>query len=191
MNAQEREAALERFRAGNQTALGELLESYRPYVRVLVRAERGGRAPARLDDSDLVQDVLLEVQQSLGDFRGRTAGELTARLRRVVLCTVRRALRGLFAGKRDPAREKPGDDLALAADTDDAPLHVVVRHEQAARMACALGRLSDEEQQVLLGRHLEGATHAELASRIGRSEGAVRMLYLRALRRLRDVFGDE
>src|SRR4051794_4579737 len=150
MNAQEREAALERFRAGNQAALGELLESYRPYVRVLVHAERGGRAPPRLDDSGLGQDGLLEGPRSLGDFRGRTAVELTAWLRCVVLRTVRRALRGLFAGKRDPGREKPGDGPALAADTDDAPLHAIIRHEQAARMASALSRLSDQEQQVLL-----------------------------------------
>ena len=43
-------------------------------------------------------------------------------------------------------------------------------------------------QQVLLGRHLDGLSHAELARVLGRSESAVRMLYLRALRRLRELY---
>jgi DNA-directed RNA polymerase specialized sigma24 family protein len=41
-------------------------------------------------------------------------------------------------------------------------------------------------QQVILGRFVEDQPHAVLAERLGRSEAAVRMLYLRALRRLRE-----
>jgi RNA polymerase sigma-70 factor (ECF subfamily) len=53
-------------------------------------------------------------------------------------------------------------------------------------MAEALARLPDDMQQVLLGRHMDGLSYAELAGRLGRTEAAVRVLYTRALRRLRD-----
>ena len=46
MNGGERQAALDCARGGDGPALGELLESYRPYVRVLVRAFRDERLRA-------------------------------------------------------------------------------------------------------------------------------------------------
>jgi RNA polymerase sigma-70 factor (ECF subfamily) len=55
-------------------------------------------------------------------------------------------------------------------------------------MADALSRLPEDMQQVLLGRHVDGRSHAEIAAALGRTEGAVRMLYLRALRRLRELY---
>jgi RNA polymerase sigma-70 factor (ECF subfamily) len=58
-------------------------------------------------------------------------------------------------------------------------------------MAEALSRLPEDMQQVLLGRHLDGASYGVLAERLGRSEGAVRVLYTRALRRLREECAEE
>ena len=57
-------------------------------------------------------------------------------------------------------------------------------------MAEAVARLPEDMQAVILGRHVDDAPYAELAARLGRSEGAVRVLYTRALRRLRDELGD-
>lgn len=45
-------------------------------------------------------------------------------------------------------------------------------------------------QQVLLGRHVDQASYADLAERLGCSEGAVRVLYTRAVRRLREECGE-
>ena len=70
----------------------------------------------------------------------------------------------------------------------ESPSDQAVRHEEAAALAEALSRLPDDMQQALLGRHLDGLSHAELARTLGRSETAVRMLYLRALRRLRELY---
>jgi hypothetical protein len=68
----DRQAALDRARAGSTEALGELLGNLRPYVRLLVRTQRRGQLPARLDDSDLIQDALLEAHRSFAAFEGRT-----------------------------------------------------------------------------------------------------------------------
>jgi RNA polymerase sigma-70 factor (ECF subfamily) len=54
-------------------------------------------------------------------------------------------------------------------------------------MARTIAGLPDDMQQVLLGRHLDGLSYAVLAERLGRSEGAVRVLYTRALRRVREL----
>ena len=54
-------------------------------------------------------------------------------------------------------------------------------------MADALARLPEDMQEVLLGRHVDGLHHAAIAHKLGRSEGAVRMLYLRGLQQLRNL----
>jgi RNA polymerase sigma-70 factor (ECF subfamily) len=181
------QATLERARRGDAGALGELLESYRPYLSVLARALHQQRLQARVDDSDLVQDALLEAHRNFAGFRGSTLEELTAWLRQIVVrAAVRRTRDHLTAGKRNATREQPLGARSDLPQAGSSPSDQAIRHEEAARVAAALGRLPDDMREVLLGRHLEGDSYAALAERLGRSEGAVRVLYTRALRRLRD-----
>jgi RNA polymerase sigma-70 factor (ECF subfamily) len=188
----DRQAALDRARAGDTAALGELLGNLRPYVRLLVRTLRRGRAPARFDDSDLVQDALLEAHRGFAAFQGRTVAEFTSWLRTIVRRTVGRTLRDhLETSKRAAGREEGAGGLDAVAAAESTPSQSLVRDEQAAEMAAALARLPDAMQQVLLGRHVDGLSHAELAARLGRSEQAVRVLYTRALRRLREEYREE
>jgi RNA polymerase sigma-70 factor (ECF subfamily) len=190
MDPGERLAALECARGGDTQALGKLLESFRPYIHMIVRGLRDPRLRARLDDSDFVQDALLEAHRSFPSFCGSSVAELAAWLRQVTVRTAGRTLRGLAGtAKRDPDCERPGEPLdGLAVSPGESPSDQVIRHEEAASLAEVLSRLPEDMQQVLLGRHLDGLSHAELAARLGRSEGAVRMLYLRALRRLRELY---
>jgi RNA polymerase sigma-70 factor, ECF subfamily len=190
MDSGERLAALESARQGDAQALGQLLESFRPYVRVIVRGLRDPRLQARLDESDFVQDALLEAHRTFATFRGTTVAELAAWLRQVAVRTAGRTLRG-FVGtaKRDLDCERPGEGLAgLAVSPAESPSDQLVRSEEAATLAEALSRLPEDMQQVLLGRHLDGQSHADIARALGRTEAAVRMLYLRALRRLRELY---
>jgi RNA polymerase sigma-70 factor (ECF subfamily) len=75
--------------------------------------------------------------------------------------------------------------MDLTAD-EVTPAEQAIRSEQAARMAAALARLPEDMQQVLLGRHMDDLPYTILAEHLGRSEAAVRVLYTRALRRLRE-----
>jgi RNA polymerase sigma-70 factor (ECF subfamily) len=189
MEGRDRQAALDGARQGDALALGKLLQSFQPYVRVILRAFHDDRLQSRLDDSDLVQDVFLEAHRGFAGFRGTTVGEFAMWMRRIALRSAGRASRS-FAGaaKRDPAREQPAEDLdQLPAGAGDSPSDQAIRHEQAARMADALARLPEDMQQVLLDRHVADLPHAAIAQRLGRTEAAVRMLYVRALRRLREL----
>src|SRR5262245_14006107 len=191
MSAGEQQAALERARLGDVQALGSLLHSYRPYVRCLLRALGTHRLQPRCDESDLLQDVLLEAHRAFAEFRGGTVVELTAWLRQIARRTAGHALRDhLATGKRDLGREASADALADYADSGGGPDAALLRHELAARTARLVARLPEDMQQVLFGRHIDGLSYAALAERLGRSEGAVRVLYTRALRRLREMGQD-
>lgn len=190
MNADERQACLDRARDGDASALGQILNEFRPYVLVIVHAHGDRRLRSRLGESDLVQDVLVQACEQFARFRGTRVNELAAWLRQITLGVVAGAGRThLGTGKRDLRSEVPlnGPEIALA-DPAGSPSSHLLRHEQAARMAEAVQALPDDMQTVLLGRHVEDLPYQELAQRLGRSEGAVRVLYTRALRRLRDIW---
>src|SRR3972149_596664 len=102
MDARERQAALGRARQGDNRARSELVESYRPYARVIARAFCDSRGQARIDESDLTQDAFLEAHRGFGDFCRRTVAEFAAWLRQVVLFTAGRTIHGRGASARRP-----------------------------------------------------------------------------------------
>jgi RNA polymerase sigma-70 factor (ECF subfamily) len=57
-------------RTGDPAALGQVLEGYRDYLRLLARGGVGQELRVRLDPSDLVQETLLEAQRDFGQFAG-------------------------------------------------------------------------------------------------------------------------
>jgi RNA polymerase sigma-70 factor (ECF subfamily) len=186
MDSETRRADLAAARRGDAAALGRLLDGFRPYLRMLVQAVRRHGLEARFGDSDLIQDTLLEAARDFVDFRGNAIAEFAGWLRRIAVRRVRRAFRDhLGAARRDAGRERSLDDAPEPA-VGETPSAELLRLEESALLAEALERLPEDMRQVLLARHFEDVPYAELARRTGRSEGALRVLYTRALRRLRD-----
>jgi RNA polymerase sigma-70 factor (ECF subfamily) len=60
---------LRRAADGDQTALADLLAPYRGRLKRLVRIRLNPRLQGRVDDSDVIQDALLEASQRLGEYR--------------------------------------------------------------------------------------------------------------------------
>jgi RNA polymerase sigma-70 factor (ECF subfamily) len=188
MAAKGQQQLLDRARKGDRTALGDLLEQFRPYVRVLVQVAWHGGGTARQDSSDLIQDTMVVVQQAFPQFRGTSVPEFAGWLRTLTLRVIQQALRSHVAtGKRSVCREEILQTLDhLVAPTATGPEEEARRQEQAAAVALALDRLPADMQLVLHGRFFEGLSYADLSARLQRTEGTLRVLYTRALRRLRE-----
>jgi RNA polymerase sigma-70 factor (ECF subfamily) len=189
---------IRRARAGDADALAGLVGRYREFVRLLVRARCGGRLRARVDSSDLVQETLLRVARHIGQFEGACEEEWRAWLARVAEREVIHQYRHhLGAAKRDASRERPLTPPSSAgngasrleqwwARSQSSPSQAALRKERVLVLADALSRLPDDHREVLVLRHLEGLDFPEIAERMGRSHGAVRVLWTRALKKLRD-----
>jgi RNA polymerase sigma-70 factor (ECF subfamily) len=184
----------------DRSDLGQLLDLYRGYLTVLARKQLQGVLKRRMNPSDLVQDTLLQAYRDFGGFRGQSEGELVVWLRTILIhCIHREYDKQVAAGRRDVRREVSLEQVVAGRGVDClAPVidlgrrsEIVASHEdeRAAALMRELGKLRSSDRQVLILRHLEGLSFAEIAKRLKRRPGAVRMRWLRALSALRRACG--
>jgi RNA polymerase sigma-70 factor (ECF subfamily) len=187
---------LDRARAGDREALGCLLERYRSYLRLLARSLVRPALRGKLDQSDLIQDAFLNAQQGFDRFRGSGEKELVTWLRTILAHVVSNQAQRMQAQGRDHRREVSLEVLldqshqamqhALAAP-GSSPSEQESRREQAVRVAKALDRLSPDQREVVILRHLEHLPIEEVAAQMGRDVHAVHSLWGRALTHLNRI----
>jgi RNA polymerase sigma-70 factor (ECF subfamily) len=188
MMSENTQVLLAEAKQGNRQSLGQLLQLLRPYVRVLARAAHGGRLDGRADDSDLIQEAHFEVVRSFDRFEGIVVPEFLAWLRQVVANTVHKSIRAsIGTKKRNPGILVTVQDEDAEASSRDQPERRAEVREESARVALAMERLPDDMRQVLVMRLVDGRSHAEVAGELGRTDAAVRMLFVRAVRRLQEI----
>jgi RNA polymerase sigma-70 factor (ECF subfamily) len=184
---------LSRARAGDASAAGELLEKYRPYLRVIAQRLLDQNLAARLDASDLVQQTCLSVLGRLPQFDGHDEAQFIAWLRTIHEHNIADAVRDhLKTAKRDAGREVALDAEQLAAQLRaSSPSQRVLVGESAARLAAALQDLPGDQREAVRLRYLEGRSLAEIAERMERSVVAAAGLVKRGLIQLRKLMSDE
>jgi RNA polymerase sigma-70 factor (ECF subfamily) len=190
---------LEALRDGDTPRAAEHLGRYRDWLRLIARGPVERRLQSKFDASDVVQQAWLKACQALPQFRGSSEAELLAWLREVLahaLAHEVRRYRGTQA--RDAGRELSLEqELAdssqrlanVLAAPDESPSQRAAAREQGLVLADVLARLPDDYREVIVLRDLEGLSHEEVARRMNRGVGAVRMLWVRALAKLRQEMG--
>jgi RNA polymerase sigma-70 factor (ECF subfamily) len=188
-------------RRGDVPAQGDLLRRFEPWLRLLARVQLESRFAAKFDASDVVQQTLLEAVKAFPQFRGSTEAELTAWLRQILAHALAHEIRRYRGtAKRDITQEVSLEaELAqssqrvgsLLAESGPSPSQQAARRELDVLLADVLARLPNDYRDVLIFRHLENLSHEEIAARMNRSVGAVRMLWVRALSALREACGAE
>lgn len=188
-------------RQGGEAALGALLEVYRNYLRLLARLEIGRRLQGKLDASDLVQETFLEAHRHFDRFQGTDEPQFAFWLRQILAAKVANLVRHYFGTQgRDVRLEEElaaemnnssrmfGHELAASMTS---PSQQAVRREQAVLLADALAKLTPDYREVIILRHLEQLPFGEVARRMNRTEDSVQKIWLRALARLKQVFGEK
>lgn len=181
---------------GERGALGALVEMYRNYLHLLARVQIDSRTRRRVSPSDVVQETLTRACQKFPQFRGRTEAEFLAWLRTILVHAVRTAVRDLAAGKRDVRREVSLHAALAALENSSrefdralvsmasSPSQQADRREMSALIADRLAQLPEDYREIIVLRNLEGQPFDAIAQQMGRSAGAARILWVRALKRL-------
>jgi RNA polymerase sigma-70 factor, ECF subfamily len=189
---------IRRCRQGEAAAREKLFNCYQPYLHLLAAAQLGRHLRAKCDPSDLVQQTLLEAYRDFASFQGEHEAELLAWLRQILAHNLFNEARRYAAQQRDASRELSLDQMrtglerssiALAgcvADHEPSPSSVASRRERGVLLAEAMARLPEDYRTVLLLRVFEELPAEEVAQRMNRTAGAVRMMQMRALAALRE-----
>lgn len=191
------EALLREAKAGATDKLGVLLQAYRNYLTILAATQLDQRLRRRMNPSDLVQEAMLAAHRDFPKFRGQSEREFLAWLRQILINCLHHAIEMHVKAKvRDVRCEVSIDQVGTAldhsvgnlaqflADRGSSPSAPAQRRESVVALANRLAQLRAEYRDVVVLRGLQGMSFDEVAQRMGKSSGAVRMLWLRAIEKL-------
>jgi RNA polymerase sigma-70 factor (subfamily 1) len=192
---------LSRARSGETEALGELCTLYRNYLRMVVRSGLGPKLRERVELSDVVQEVLVEVVRQFPHFSGETEAAVMGWLRRLVgqrLADLGRYHRRVkragtaMALQLDAAPEcggSPGDEsgrlIDVVALSQTSPSQVVSKREQVEVLADALAALGEHEADVVWLYFGENLTFEAIGQRLNLSRKSVSRIVGQSLKKLK------
>lgn len=197
MDDRNAEALLREARGGSSEPLGQLLQLYRNYLTILASTQLDRRLRRRMSPSDLVQETMLAAHRDFAKFRGTTQRQFLAWLRKILIHCLYHSIETHLKSKMRDVRcevsiEQVNSRLDRSsfhvADRGASPSTPAREREQAVAFANQLAKLRPQYRDVIVLRNLQGLSFEEIAGRMGRNSSAVRMLWLRAIARLRQVY---
>lgn len=166
----EDEKLLARFRAGDESAFGELVEKYQRRVFAVVY-----RMLSRVEDAeDLVQDAFVQAYRYLDNFEGRSAFStwlFQIAINRTLNFRRRQSLatfQGLPRPDAMPASSSPGPEAPVAAA------------EIENRLQAAVDGLPDNQRTVFVLRETEKMSYKDMSLALGVPVGTVMSRLARA-----------
>lgn len=196
MSAVERTTALlDRLRAGDEQALGDLFTLHRERLwrMLFVRLDR--RLARRVSPDDVLQETFLDVARRVGEYLADPAVPFYVWLRFLTVQRMQLLQRThLGARMRDVSREvalPPASPESMAGQLVSqmtSPSQAAIRHELQARLRAALEEMDPLDREVLALRHFEELGNAEAAQVLGISPEAASKRHVRALKRLKEIF---
>jgi RNA polymerase sigma-70 factor (ECF subfamily) len=203
MTIAERTATLlDRLRAGDEPALGDLFNIHRDRLWRMLTVRLDRRLASRISADDVLQEAFLDVARRIGEYLESPEAPFYVWLRFLTVQRMQMIQRAHLGAKmRDVGLEValPAGDAPHASSESMAgqlvgrmtsPSQAVIRLELQSRLQAALEELDPLDREVLALRHFEELGNNEAAQVLGISKDAASKRHIRALKRLKEVFGD-
>lgn len=190
-------------RDGKSEAVNDLLQRHREALHRMIQLRLDAKIRQRIDVSDVLQDVMVEANRRLQGYLEQPQMAFHLWLRQIAKDRIIDAhRRHRVSGKRSVDKEQPlaapsGDPesaMLLAANLRDpemTPAAVVAQQEMVRCVEDAIGKLDEQDCEIIVMRHYEHLSNQDVAQALGLSEPAASMRYLRAMRRLREMLADD
>lgn len=168
-------------KGGDPAARWRALEACRDYLRLVVRRGRLSSDLTVQATSDLVQGAFVDAWRHFSKFRGRSPVQLRAWLKAILIHASLKA-------RRRPALAQLGSwpTAGGALASDSSPSQAAQRKAAGDALDAALAGLSARHRAVIHLRLWDRLSFVEIGARMDLSEDAARMLYGRALAKLRE-----
>ncbi len=196
-----REELIERIRRKDIDALARFAADESGPLLGYIQRQMGLRLKRKLEPEDVLQEVTAEAARLLHetDLSEREPfGWLCQLAQRRIIDAHRRFFE---AQKRDAGREvslggaadnsQQGDLINMLVASMTTASKAFSRNLREVRLNDALAALPDDRREVLHLRYVEGLPTKEIAERVGKTDGAVRVLLTRSLAKLQEILGPE
>jgi len=174
------------------------LEKHRRYLRFVARQLLDGKLRRKLDESDIVQETMINAVAKFTQYRGETERELLGWLRKILRNNVAAAAKRFARACRDPRLE-----VVLQSDLNrssirlesilvgdiTSPSQNAGRNEKIAHFIQVMCSLPDEQRRAIELHHLDGLSLAEVAVEMKRTKPSVAGLLFRGTKELRKHLG--
>jgi RNA polymerase sigma factor (sigma-70 family) len=170
---------LERFKQGDEHAVGMLVERSLPPLKRWARGRLPQWARGLADTQDLVQDAVIRALPRLKTFEARHPGALQAYLRQAITNHIRDEIRKVNN------RPAPTELRDSHADLGPSPLEQAIGQEGLERYEAALAKLRPADREALVARLELQQSYEEVAIALDKpSADAARMAVMRAVKAL-------
>lgn len=184
------DSLIPRLRAGDAEALPELLAALRNRLIAYIDGRIGNQLRAKIEPADIFQEV------SVAAWKYASTTDLSTRDPFGWLCDladqkISDVARRYTTLKRDVGHEHGFSGFGEPSASHTSPSMGAARNEEAEAIQAALAELPPAAQEVIRLRYDEGLETQEIGRRMGKSDGAVRVLLSRTVEALRRALGRE
>lgn len=167
----------DRLKKGDQTALGELYDTYAGKLFLV--------ASGFTDDRELAKDALQEVFIELWNYRESIG---TIQYPHAYLAKVLRSIL-IKKLKKQPGRQVSFEEIFIdrEASPEDALISLHTGNELAARLDNAMSRLTTRQKLILRLHYYEGLSYEQIAQKLRMNYQSVNNLAFRTIRHLRSL----
>ena len=186
---------VEAAKSGDGEALDQLIRRHLPALRAFCRLKSDPRIRAKEAASDLVQTACRQALQHIDDYSWQGPSSFRNWLFSFAMQKINNRRQFYSAERRSTQREASGGfdgDLADAyAATLSTPSRLAMNREAIEQLESVMDALPADYREVIVLARIVQLPHAEIAEKIGRSEGATRVLLSRALARLATLIDEQ
>jgi len=187
-----------RLRSGDESALAEFVEANRPALMAFLHSRIGSHLAKKTEAEDILQDACLEACRSLDKAPLDTWDPLHWLFQICERKIIDAHRRHFSSQKRDASREASIPDGSQAAGLGNllaasmtTPSAAFSRDQRQLRVLAALDMLPEEQREALRLRYLVGLPSKEIAQKLGKTDGAVRVMLSRSLAKLQEMLAED
>jgi RNA polymerase sigma-70 factor, ECF subfamily len=184
--------------AGRQRLLA-LLDEKRPQLLAYINRQLGARLKQKVEAEDILQETTIDAVRRTAEFEQLQRdpfGWLCQIAEHRLIDAHRRFFQSQKrAGERevsiDADRGDEGGKFAdLLAASMTTPSQAFSRNQKEFQLQIALQELPEETREVLRLRYVDGLQTKEIAERLGKTDGAIRVLLTRSVQKLQEKLTD-
>jgi RNA polymerase sigma-70 factor (ECF subfamily) len=185
--------------AAGRERLLTLLDEKRPQLLAYINRQLGARLKQKVEAEDILQETTIDAVRRTAEFEQLQRdpfGWLCQIAEHRLIDAHRRFFQSQKrAGERevsiDAERADDGGKFAdLLAASMTTPSQAFSRNQKEFQLQIALQELPEETREVLRLRYVDGLQTKEIAERLGKTDGAIRVLLTRSVQKLQEKLTD-